>query len=145
MNKQGVTTLTVATATRTKTKPRPTAADKAKAELAALRATRPVTTDRAPRGSFKELADPDWFPERDKAKNYIADQLQLVLKVRRVSQRKLSEMMGMSQAAVRHKLYGRTSFFADEIVVLAEKLDVDVRIFFDPSMTEPEILKALRP
>lgn len=94
-----------------------------------------------PKGAYASRATSEYV----EAKNYVSTQMPVILgllmKTRRLTFEEVSEKMGLSAAAVRHRVYGRTEFSAGEMVGLARALGIDPRAFYDPSFDVGQLLR----
>lgn len=85
-----------------------------------------------PKGFYADRADAAYRKAQDEAKSEILGLIQILMTRRRITKAELAEKMGLSEAAVRHRLNGRTEFGVYELVGLARLFDVPVQAFFDP-------------
>ena len=112
-------------------------------EIAELMARRPPR-NQAKRGAYKATAPPEYFADRERAKQNIIDTLNLVMLAKDLTAADLAKLMGLSLPAVRHRMYGRSLFTADEIWAIAQRVGIDVSVLMDVSMPIAEKVKAIK-
>lgn len=86
----------------------------------------------APKGSYRETGDPGYAERRARADEMVRVSLRQVLNSKGVTIAQAAQLMGLSPAALRHRLYGRTEMSAAELFALSWALGVDARVFYDP-------------
>ncbi len=97
--------------------------------------------ERAARGSFQSIADPQYVARRDELRERIPTALGVICRYRGWTHAQLGEIMGLSPAALKHRIYGRTEFSAAELIALSERIGIPVQAFFDPEFPFEEVLR----
>lgn len=89
-----------------------------------------------PKGAYKHTADPEYASAHDRCEQAIGIALRQIMDARGVTAADIGKIMGLSPAAVRHRLYGARKMSAGEVIGLAVKLEFDPRYLLDPTFTE---------
>lgn len=96
------------------------------------------TRSHTPKGAYRDTADPGYAEVRDRCEAAIGIALRQIMDARGVTAADVGKIMGLSPAAVRHRLYGARKMTAGEVIGLAMKLDFDPRYLLDPTFTEQD-------
>lgn len=85
-----------------------------------------------PKGAYKHTAAPEYVEAHDKCDSVIGIALRRIMDERGVTAGDVAKIMGLSPAAVRHRLYGARKMSAAEVFGLATALQFDPRYLLDP-------------
>lgn len=85
-----------------------------------------------PKGYYSDTADPVYEEGRNRASEQIPSLVMVVMRKRKISQSDMARAMGLSPAAVKHRLSGRTEFGASELAGLAQLYDLPIELFYNP-------------
>lgn len=96
---------------------------------------------RTPRGAFASTADPQYAARRDELRDRIPTAMGVICRYLGWTHKELGQIMGLSPAAVKHRLYARTEFTASELIALAERLGIPPQAFFDRDFPFEEVLR----
>lgn len=94
--------------------------------------------NQTPKGSYKHTADPQYASELARCESTIGIALRQIMDAKGVTAADVAKIMGLSPAAVRHRLYGARKVTAGEAQALAKALNFDVRYLLDPEFTEQD-------
>lgn len=92
--------------------------------------------NRTPKGAYKDTADPGYAEARDRCDSAIGIALRQIMDAKGVTAGDVAKIMGLSPAAVRHRLYGARKMTAAEVFGLAKVLKFDPRYLLDPEFSE---------
>ena len=84
-----------------------------------------------PKGAYSDSMDPQFRMEKAKAAAILPVALHTLMRRRGITPERLGQQMGVSTAAVKHRLSARTDFGAAELRALAEILGVPMMALFD--------------
>ena len=101
----------------------------------------PEEPQRTPKGAYAVLADKGYVARRDELKDRIPTAMGIICRHLGWTHKELGRLMGLSEAAVKHRLYGRTEFSAAELLALAEAIGVPPAAFFDRDFPFEEVLR----
>lgn len=69
-------------------------------------------------------------------RSLVADEVRAQMARKRISQRELGELLDIPQGSISRILSGRRSFRVEEILLIAQKLDVPVTKLLEPAAEE---------
>lgn len=101
----------------------------------------PEEPQRTPKGAYQSLADKAYVARRDELKDRIPTAMGIICRHLGWTHKELGLLMGLSQAAVKHRLYGRTEFTASELLAVADRLGIPPAAFFDRDFPFEEVLR----
>lgn len=99
---------------------------------------------RTPKGAYADQADAAYVRRRDELRDRIPTAMGVICRHLGWTHRELGQIMGLSPAAVKHRLYGRTEFSAAELLALAERIGIPPQAFFDADFPFEEVLRRKR-
>lgn len=101
----------------------------------------PEDPQRTPKGAYMGLADKAYVARRDELKDRIPTAMGIICRHLGWTHKELGLLMGLSQAAVKHRLYGRTEFTASELLAVADALGIPPQAFYDRDFPFEEVLR----
>lgn len=97
-----------------------------------------------PKGAYQKYANPDYVSRKALVKDLVPRVLRIALEARGITHDDAARLMGLSTAAFRDRLYGRTNLSIEEVIALAQTLDLDMSMLWNPNTTIGDLL-AVKP
>lgn len=97
-----------------------------------------------PKGAYLKYADPNYVARKALVKDLVPRTLKIALEVRGITHDDAARTMGLSTAAFRDRLYGRTNFAIEEVIALSQTFDLDMSMLWNPNATIGDLL-AVKP
>ena len=101
--------------------------------------------EHVPKGTYAHLASPQYREEEEWVRDNVPVVLGVIMRRRKLTMEGIGKLMGLSPAAVRHRVYGRTEFTVPELVALARELELDPAVFYDRNAPIEEITRRESP
>lgn len=95
----------------------------------------------APKGTYQVFAQPEYIAELERVEDRIETVLKAIMERRGLTAAALGSVMGFHTSSIRKRVRKETKFGFAELVALANWLDVDPSVFYDPDAPVEQILR----